>query len=70
MDREDFGTMLIGYARVSTTDQKPELQVDALLKPSVDRPQLAKALAYATDGDVLVVWRLDRLGHSLLAPPD
>jgi DNA invertase Pin-like site-specific DNA recombinase len=35
-----------------------------------DQPQLAKALAYATEGDVLVVWRLDRLGRSLahLAP--
>jgi DNA invertase Pin-like site-specific DNA recombinase len=70
----------IGYARVSTTDQKPELQIDALLGAGVDRrhlyedrmsglradrPQLAEALAYATDGDVLVVWRLDRLGRSL-----
>jgi DNA invertase Pin-like site-specific DNA recombinase len=72
--------MLIGYARVSTTDQKPELQIDALLSAGVDRrhlyedrmsglradrPKLAEALADATDGDVLVVWKLDRLGRSL-----
>jgi DNA invertase Pin-like site-specific DNA recombinase len=72
--------MLIGYARVSTTDQKPELQIDALLSAGVDRrhifedrmsglradrPKLTEALAFMTEGDVLVVWRLDRLGRSL-----
>jgi DNA invertase Pin-like site-specific DNA recombinase len=79
MARGDFGIMLLGYARVSTTDQNPELQIDALLNAGIDcrhlyedrmsglradRPQLVKALAYATAGDVLVVWRLDRLGRS------
>jgi DNA invertase Pin-like site-specific DNA recombinase len=68
----------VGYARVSTTDQKADLQDDALLQAgcdrifvdqasgaSTERPQLAAALDYVRDGDVLVVWRLDRLGRSL-----
>jgi len=72
--------MLIGYARVSTTDQNPDLQIDALLKVGVDqrhifedrmsglradRPKLNEALAFLADGDVLVVWKLDRLARSL-----
>lgn len=72
--------MLIGYARVSTQDQNSELQQDALLKAGVDerhifmdvlsgtkvdRPQLKKALEYLKPEDVLVVWKLDRLGRSL-----
>src|SRR3954447_12682580 len=72
--------MLIGYTRVSTTDQNPDLQIDALLKAGVDRrhifedrmsgmradrPKLTEALAYLTEGDVLVVWKLDRLARSL-----
>jgi DNA invertase Pin-like site-specific DNA recombinase len=83
MARKDFGIMLLGYARVPTANQKPELQIDALLKAGVDRrhlcenrmsglradrPQLAQALAYATKGDVLVVWRLDRLGRVAPCP--
>jgi DNA invertase Pin-like site-specific DNA recombinase len=69
---------LIGYARVSTWDQNPDLQVDALTEigctriftdhasgTRTDRPQLAAALDYARPGDTLVVWRLDRLGRSL-----
>jgi len=69
---------LIGYARVSTADQDTALQTDALQKggctrifedkvsgAKADRPGLAAALAYLRDGDVLVVWRLDRLGRSL-----
>jgi DNA invertase Pin-like site-specific DNA recombinase len=70
---------LIGYARVSTTDQNPELQVDELRTVgctkifmdkasgmATDRPQLAAALEYLREGDVLVTWRLDRLGRSLM----
>jgi len=69
---------LIGYARVSTWDQNPDLQVDALTEigctriftdhasgTRTDRPELAAALDYARTGDTLVVWRLDRLGRSL-----
>jgi DNA invertase Pin-like site-specific DNA recombinase len=69
---------LIGYARVSTAEQDAALQTDALNKAGcerifedtvsgakADRPGLAEALAYLLDGDVLAVWRLDRLGRSL-----
>ena len=68
----------IGYARVSTQDQDPALQLDALRAAGcaktfedrasgarTDRPGLRQALDYARDGDVLVVWKLDRLGRSL-----
>ena len=70
--------MKIGYARVSTDDQTLDLQRDALQAAGcerlfedkasgakVDRPGLAEALAFARKGDVVVVWRLDRLGRSL-----
>src|SRR5207245_4559138 len=70
--------MLIGYARVSTTDQTLNLQKDALEKigcskiftdtasgASTERKGLEEALAYVREGDTLVVWRLDRLGRSL-----
>lgn len=70
--------MNIGYARVSTTDQHLALQEDALRQAGceklftdtlsgalADRPGLARALEYARPGDVLVVWKLDRLGRSL-----
>lgn len=69
---------LIGYARVSTEDQNPDLQVDALneagcLRVFVDRAsgaiesrrELERALDHLRAGDTLVVWRLDRLGRSL-----
>lgn len=70
--------MLIGYARVSTDDQKLHLQRDALEKigcekifddqmsgSKSDRPGLKEALNFARAGDTLVVWRLDRLSRSL-----
>ena len=70
--------MLVGYARVSTLDQNPQLQIDALKQAGCerlyvekasgahhDRPELKAALAYMRPGDTLVVWRLDRLGRSL-----
>jgi DNA invertase Pin-like site-specific DNA recombinase len=68
----------VGYARVSTLDQDPILQLDALVAVGctkvfedrasgarTDRPGLGKALDYVRDGDVLIVWKLDRLGRSL-----
>lgn len=69
--------MLIGYARVSTTDQDTALQLDALRKAGVrvifnesgsgvgPRPQLQRALKRLCAGDVLVVWKLDRVARSL-----
>jgi len=70
--------MLIGYARVSTDDQNLDLQRDALRLAGCEkiyedrmsgakaaRPGLAMALEVARAGDVLTVWRLDRLGRSL-----
>jgi DNA invertase Pin-like site-specific DNA recombinase len=71
--------MLIGYARVSTDDQSLALQRDALQAAGCDlmfedtasgaatgRKGLNDALARCTGGDVLMVWKLDRLGRSLL----
>jgi DNA invertase Pin-like site-specific DNA recombinase len=72
--------VLIGYARVSTQEQSPRLQLDALQAAGCgrvfvekasgaqrDRPELKAALGYMRDGagDVLVVWKLDRLARSL-----
>ena len=70
--------MLIGYARVSTDDQNLNLQEDALEKAGceqifkdqisgakAERPGLQEILQYARSGDVIVVWRLDRLSRSL-----
>ncbi len=69
---------IIGYARVSTTDQTPDLQIDALKSAGAhrifietasgaktDRPQLAAALDYLRPGDTLAVWKLDRLARSI-----
>jgi DNA invertase Pin-like site-specific DNA recombinase len=68
----------IGYARVSTLEQNPELQHDALNQAGcekiftdyasgakADRPALKEALECVRKGDCIVVWRLDRLGRSL-----
>lgn len=71
--------MRIGYARVSTTDQHLDLQLNALDAAGCDvifedqgvsgastkRPGLSRALRRLRTGDTLVVWRLDRLGRSL-----
>src|SRR5687768_1829920 len=70
--------MLIGYARISTTDQTLALQQDALTAAGydriftdtasgsrTDRPGLTEALSHMRTNDTLVVWRLDRLGRSL-----
>lgn len=70
--------MILGYARVSTKDQNLDLQIDALNKAScellfkdtisgakADRPALNKMLEQARKGDIIVVWKLDRLGRSL-----
>jgi len=69
---------LIGYARVSTEDQNAQMQVDALkaagcIKVFTDtasgslasRPELDKMIDQLRPNDVVVVWRLDRLGRSL-----
>ena len=71
-------TTTVGYARVSTFEQILDLQRDALDAAGCkkiftdtasgsrsDRPDLEQALDYVREGDVLVVWRLDRLGRSL-----
>lgn len=72
--------MLIGYARVSKHEQNLDLQIDALkaagcekifhdkistLKVKEEREGLSEALAFLRPGDVLVVWKLDRLGRTL-----
>ena len=70
--------MLVGYSRVSTQDQNPALQLDALTAAGCervftekasgaqrDRPELAAAISYMRAGDSLVVWKLDRLARSL-----
>ena len=70
--------MLIGYARVSTQDQTLRLQHDALTDGGCEKlfreklsgtrttlPAREKLLAFARKGDVVVVWKLDRLGRSL-----
>jgi DNA invertase Pin-like site-specific DNA recombinase len=71
-----------GYARVSTQDQDLSLQIAALRAAGVpdkaivrekasgkvgsDRPAYAALLARLTDGDRLIVWKVDRLGRSIL----
>jgi DNA invertase Pin-like site-specific DNA recombinase len=70
--------MIVGYARVSTKDQRTDGQIPALKQAkckriyeetqsarTMDRPELAKCLDALREGDTLVVWRLDRLARSL-----
>ena len=70
--------MIVGYARVSTTDQNPQLQIDALKLAkcdrifvdqasgrSMNRPELERCFEKLRRGDILIIWRLDRLGRSL-----
>ncbi|MDF1583641.1 MAG: recombinase family protein [Methyloprofundus sp.] len=69
---------LVGYARVSTTDQNYELQIEALKQAgckkifsekisgtTIDRPELEACLDYLREGDTLLVTRIDRLARSL-----
>jgi DNA invertase Pin-like site-specific DNA recombinase len=76
----EINSNLIGYARVSTTDQKLTLQINALKKAGClnkniftdkisgvrsERPGLDTCLKHLKPGDTLIVWRLDRLGRSM-----
>ena len=78
---DDEPGLLIGYARVSTIEQKLDLQLDALKRAGVrdgdiyvekisgsspKRPSLEKAFRALRRGDTLVVWRLDRMGRNLM----
>lgn len=78
---ENFTGELIGYARVSTDDQSLDMQIEALMRAGVPRnnihaekisgvskvrPKLENALKHARRGDIFVVWRLDRMGRSLM----
>ena len=70
---------IIGYARVSTAEQSVDMQVDALTEAGAEkiyvdhgvsgakaaRPQLTAALDYMREGDVLMVYKIDRLSRSL-----
>ncbi|MBI4021772.1 MAG: recombinase family protein [Candidatus Andersenbacteria bacterium] len=77
---EENKTRIIGYARVSTADQDLNLQLDALRQQGcqredifvdkvggakTERPGLDACLATLEQGDILLVWRLDRLGRSM-----
>lgn len=69
--------MIVGYARVSSTSQNIDLQINALKKFGVDklfmekmsavkfRPELDSLLDYVRPGDTVVVWKLDRIARSL-----
>lgn len=68
---------LIGYARVSTRDQNPDFQIKALQDAGChrvftdfasgtrqERPEFTACLDYLRKGDILIVWKLDRLGRN------
>ena len=70
----------VGYARVSTADQNPELQIDALRRDGISddriyrervssaakkRPEFNRMMRELRPGDVITVWKLDRLGRTL-----
>lgn len=70
--------MLVGYARLSTRDQNPASQIEALKAAGCDRifiekasganrdrPELKAVLDYIRAGDTLVIWKLDRLARSV-----
>jgi len=70
--------MLIGYARISTTEQSLDLQIDNLKSEGCEkiftdiasgskneRPGLDEAIKFCRNGDTLVVWKLDRMGRSM-----
>jgi DNA invertase Pin-like site-specific DNA recombinase len=76
-----FDAVIFGYARVSTADQNPDHQIDALRRAGVadndiyvdhasgakaSRPQLDNLLRLLRDGDTLKITRLDRVGRSVL----
>jgi DNA invertase Pin-like site-specific DNA recombinase len=76
--RDVFAMMLLGYARVSTNEQDTAAQVSALKSAGCekifrekasggrwDRHELHRLLDQLRKGDVLIVWRLDRLSRSL-----
>lgn len=67
----------IGYARVSTRDQNLDMQLEALKQAGceqiytekksgrrLDRPVLKKLLKHVTAGDIIIVWKIDRIGRS------
>lgn len=76
----ELGPHRVGYARVSTADQDPQMQIDALIRDGVGeqdvyhekvsgaakkRPQFTKMMRELRPGDVVTVWKLDRLGRTL-----
>lgn len=80
-DLKDFSGRKFGYARVSTDEQNLDLQVDALIHDGVsedfifsekqsgknmNRPQWKKLLRATRPGDCVVIWKLDRLGRSMI----
>jgi DNA invertase Pin-like site-specific DNA recombinase len=75
-----LGPIKYGYARISTVDQNPDMQLKALQRAGVEkgnlykdkrsgasmnRPALSRCLNALQEGDTLIVWKLDRLARSL-----